>query len=65
MARQDSFDAPVRRLPTLEELLADDVTQAVMRADHVATREVRGLCEAVGVLLHQRAGWKLAGHRSI
>ena len=42
--------------PTLEDLLSDEVTQAVMRADHVAVPDVRRLCRAVGVLLDERAG---------
>ena len=57
----DRCDSPVRRSAALEELLADDVTQAVMRADHVGAPEVRGLCKAVGVLLSERAGWPDGG----
>ncbi len=52
-------DSLVRRSAALEELLADDVTQAVMRADHVDAPEVRGLCKAVGVLLDRRGGWAM------
>ena len=53
MASQDSRDR-LFRLPALEELLADDVTRAVMQADHVGALEVRGLCNAVGIMLEQR-----------
>ncbi len=55
MARFASLDSYSRRPPTLEELLADDVTRAVMQADHVAAPEIRGLCRAVGSLLAQRS----------
>ena len=56
MASQDSRDRLFHHHPALEELLADDVTRAVMRADHVGALEVRGLCNAVGVMLDQRSG---------
>ncbi len=59
MARQIPTDTLPGR-PTLEELLADEVTRAVMRADRIAPREVRGLCNAVGRLLRRRRGWMVA-----
>ncbi len=55
MARLANLDVAFRRPPTLEELLDDDVTRAVMQADHVAAPEIRGLCRAVGSLLAQRS----------
>lgn len=63
MASNDGADILLRGYPTLEELLSDDVTRAVMRADHVGVPEVRGLCMAVGVRLEQRSAWhrRLAG----
>ena len=55
MARSASLDLQSRKPPTLEELLADDVTRAVMQADHVAAPEIRGLCRAVGSMLARRS----------
>ncbi len=56
MAGYERPDAPSLRHSKLEELLADDVTRAVMQADHVRAPEVRGLCRAVGSMLEQRSG---------
>ena len=54
MARSASLDLQSRKPPTLEELLSDEVTRAVMQADHVAAPEIRGLC-AVGSMLARRS----------
>ena len=57
MASYTGPDIQSRGRPSLEELLADDVTRAVMQADHVAAPEIRGLCRAVQSVLAQRGAW--------
>ncbi len=61
MAGCERPDAPSCRDTELEELLADDVTRAVMQADRVGVAEVRGLCRAVGALLERRVAAARSG----
>jgi hypothetical protein len=54
--KKDEFMTTSRADPTIDELLDDPLTRAVMRADRVDPRELEAMLRALASLIARRAG---------